>query len=420
MWLAKRAQKTEIWMQRDYHSPTSFKITTKKSRPLNSVIVEDKIRDALLADTKRFLQSEEWYVRKGIPYRRGYLLYGPPGCGKSSFITALAGSLRLPIVLITLGSKSIGDSEVFEALSAAPRDSIVLIEDVDCAFREDKDNDRRIGLRPVTMSGLLNAIDGVAAQEGRLIFLTTNHKELLNEALIRPGRVDAQFYLGYASKTGAAELFDQFFPPSEDLDGHKLKLAREAFVNEVEPDVHSFAKLQGVLKKARDDPELAARGMRALYTEEESSNLKHIELKKLKGSKITRRERLDDNIESHLALIEHASKCEGCTGSNCKTMKKYFDHAKDCKDIPKSACKTCTAIINLCVVHGQRCIVKGHCPVPYCDRIRKKEEQEEAAFVESLLEESRSEEKEMPPPSVEPAGEAKNGEAEGDEEKKSA
>ena len=397
MWLAKRAQKTEIWMHISRHSPASFDIATRKSRPLNSVIIEAGIKDELLADTKRFLQSEEWYVRKGIPYRRGYLLHGPPGCGKTSFITALAGSLRLPIVLIALGSKSIGDEELLEVLSAAPRDSIVLIEDVDCAFRVEDRNEARMGFsRAVTMSGLLNAIDGVAAQEGRLIFLTTNHKEQLNEALIRPGRVDAQFYLGYASKAGAGELFDQFFPPLEGPDGENVILARDAFVNEVESNVHSFAKLQGVLMQARDEPELAAQGMRGLFTPDELNGLNPIEVKKLKGSKVTRLERLDENIESHLALITHAAKCEGCTSSNCRSVKKCFEHIKTCNEKPKSSCKTCTSIINLCVVHAQKCTIQGECPVPYCVRIRKKEEQEEAAFVKSIFEESDPAKEEEP------------------------
>jgi len=70
---------------------------------LNLVIVQDGIKDASLADAKNFLQSEEWYVRKGIPYRRGYLLHGPPGWGKTSLVTALAGTLRLTIVLVLVG-----------------------------------------------------------------------------------------------------------------------------------------------------------------------------------------------------------------------------------------------------------------------------------------------------------------------------
>ena len=254
-------------------------------------------------------------------------------------------------------------------------------------------NDRMMGMRPVTVSGLLNAIDGVAAQEGRLIFLTTNHKDRLSEALIRPGRVDAQYYMGYASKAGAGELFDQFFPPSH---GVQVKLAREAFIDEVESNVHSFAKLRGVLMQARDDPELAAKGMRALFTEDESNDLKPIELNQLKQNKVTRLERFDDAIQSRLALIEHAAKCEGCSSSNCKKVLEYFAHAKNCSERHRSTCKPCTTIVNLSVAHARRCTAKTDCPVPFCDRIRTKEVQEEAAFVESLFEESDSVKEKQP------------------------
>lgn len=331
-----------------------------------------------------------------IPYRRGYLLFGPPGCGKTSLITALSGTLRLPIVLVALGSKSLSDDALFSALSAAPRDSIVLIEDVDCAFRKGDADERMMGFsRAVTLSGLLNAIDGVAAQEGRLLFLTTNYKERLTEALIRPGRVDAQFYIGNASKDGAGELFDQFFPPSLGIDGQKVKSARDDFVAEVETNVHSFAKLQGVLMQARDDPALAAKGMRELFSDEVLGNFEPTALKGLKESRVSRIEREDDSVRSRIAMLEHAASCEGCTSKNCKHAKQVISHTKTCDKKTRSACKTCSYLIQLGVVHARKCSLEGGCPVPFCDRIRQQEVREETAFVESLFEHGAP--KEEPP-----------------------
>lgn len=66
LWLTKRAQKTEIWLNKSGHSPACFDIATKKSRPLESVIIEHGIKEALLSDTKRFLKSEEYYATKGV------------------------------------------------------------------------------------------------------------------------------------------------------------------------------------------------------------------------------------------------------------------------------------------------------------------------------------------------------------------
>lgn len=65
----------------------------RKRRPLSSVVLDRGIAEKVVEDVKDFIDSPQWYMERGIPYRRGYLLYGPPGCGKSSFITALAGDL---------------------------------------------------------------------------------------------------------------------------------------------------------------------------------------------------------------------------------------------------------------------------------------------------------------------------------------
>lgn len=76
LWQVKRATKTEIMMAREGHMPCSFKVTSRPSRPLSSVIVHGNTKESLVADCTRFLKSEKWYICKGIPYRRGYLLYG--------------------------------------------------------------------------------------------------------------------------------------------------------------------------------------------------------------------------------------------------------------------------------------------------------------------------------------------------------
>ena len=96
--------------------------------------------------------------------------------------------------------------------------------------------------------------------------MTTNYPERLDGALTRPGRVDASFRLGNASKSGAGELFDQFFSVAcnANFDPSDLAVARTSFLAEVKDHAHSFAKLQGILMKARDAPECAAIEMQKL------------------------------------------------------------------------------------------------------------------------------------------------------------
>ena len=79
----------------------------RRKRPLNSVVLDGDLAHRILDDVREFKDNHQWYFDRGIPYRRGYLLHGPPGCGKSSFITALAGEWASPLSLLLHLSSSI-------------------------------------------------------------------------------------------------------------------------------------------------------------------------------------------------------------------------------------------------------------------------------------------------------------------------
>lgn len=136
---------------------------------------------------KEFLNSEQWFAHRGIPFRRGYLLYGIPGTGKSTTVHALASELNLPIYILML-SLNLDDSSLADMMRYLPSHCVLLLEDIDAAFKSRVDNssERKDNESSITLSGLLNAIDGLAAPEGRLLFATTNHVQKLDPALIRP------------------------------------------------------------------------------------------------------------------------------------------------------------------------------------------------------------------------------------------
>jgi chaperone BCS1 len=190
-------------------------------RPLDTIVLDRGLKSWILSDVIEFLGSEKWYADRGIPYRRGYLLYGYPGTGKTSFITSLAGELRLNIYVISLANKMLTDESLIELMSQTPPRCILLLEDIDAAFVSrtmTQDGSAAAsavsGGTPstgVTFSGLLNAIDGVAAQEGRILCMTTNHIEKLDPALIRPGRIDCQVLLDRGTQAQAHELFLKFY-----------------------------------------------------------------------------------------------------------------------------------------------------------------------------------------------------------------
>lgn len=153
----------------------------RKRRPLLSVVLDRGINERILEDIKDFIGNPSWYTERGIPYRRGYLLYGPPGCGKSSYITALAGEMEYGICVLNLSERGLSDDRLNHLLSVAPQQTFILLEDIDAAFlsREDTPQQKAAyeGLNRVTFSGLLNCLDGVASTEARIVFMTTNYIE---------------------------------------------------------------------------------------------------------------------------------------------------------------------------------------------------------------------------------------------------
>ncbi|PWZ01156.1 hypothetical protein BCV70DRAFT_199523 [Testicularia cyperi] len=183
----------------------------RRTRELGSVVLGKGKKETIVGDVKRFLERGSWYAERGIPYRRGYLLHGAPGSGKSSFITALAGHLDFNICLLNLSERGLTDDKLNHLLSNAPDRSILLLEDVDAAFLGRQQAAEDGYQASVTFSGLLNALDGVASGESRIIFMTTNHIERLDPALIRPGRVDMIAELGDAEKEQVEELMIRFY-----------------------------------------------------------------------------------------------------------------------------------------------------------------------------------------------------------------
>jgi chaperone BCS1 len=165
-------------------------------RPLKSVYHPDGLIRDLIGDVQTYLDSKMIYMDLGIPYRRGYLLAGPPGTGKSTLILAVASHFKLPIYSVPLRGTELTGERLSQLLSNCRKPSLIALEDVDClkvaTSRRSKSNE---GL---TMADLLNVIDGIGASEDRVLFMTANCPETLDAALTRAGRVDRKFYIDYA------------------------------------------------------------------------------------------------------------------------------------------------------------------------------------------------------------------------------
>jgi chaperone BCS1 len=208
------------------------------NRKLSSVVLKQGQKESILEDLHRFFAARERYEALGIPWRRGYMLYGPPGSGKTSLVTALASELSLNVCVLSLASPNVTDEKIGNLLSSVPRRSVILIEDVDAFFQHRSKADSSVR---VSYSGFINALDGVAAHEGSVVFLTTNHPQLIDEAAIRSGRVDFRMELGLCDRDQLERMFLKFFDDAE---------AAKLFADTLEPGQWSPAQVQEKLLKA--------------------------------------------------------------------------------------------------------------------------------------------------------------------------
>ncbi|KAG8221043.1 P-loop containing nucleoside triphosphate hydrolase protein [Butyriboletus roseoflavus] len=238
-YIEAQKDKITIFVSDRYNSANGWReLATRPKRPLSSIILDPGITDLVVEDVRDFLSSKAWYAERGIPFRRGYLLYGAPGSGKTSLIHSIAGELGLNVYIVSLSRSGLDDTGLSELISALPERCIALMEDIDAAFHhglsrefpqapstQTSDNPEQqqdmhntgppapTGNR-VSLSGLLNALDGIGAQEGRVLFATTNRYSSLDSALCRPGRMDLHIEFKLASRFQAEELFKRFYAPS--------------------------------------------------------------------------------------------------------------------------------------------------------------------------------------------------------------
>lgn len=206
---SRESDTLSVYIPNPFHGGDWMRARLGSRRPLASVVLRAGQAEALLADLQRFYGARERYAELGIPWRRGYLLHGPPGTGKTSLVTALASELRLNVCTLSLASPVVTDEKIHTLLAGVPQRSLLLIEDVDAFFRQRDAAHAQVRL---SFSGFLNALDGVATQEGNVLFMTTNHAEQLDPALIRAGRIDERVELGLCDEDQLRRLYLKFRP----------------------------------------------------------------------------------------------------------------------------------------------------------------------------------------------------------------
>ncbi len=193
---------------------------------------------------KFFMEHPEWYDQRGIPYQLGIMLSGLPGSGKTSIIRAVANYTRRHIINVNFANiktvtqlKNLFFSEKISVYNDETmanstlihipiNQRIYVLEEIDAISdivkqRTDGDAEKKPLHDELTLGEILQVLDGTLESPGRMIIVTSNHPEVLDRALIRPGRIDVNVKFGNASVSLIVEMFEAFF--SEKFPEHLKK-----------------------------------------------------------------------------------------------------------------------------------------------------------------------------------------------------
>lgn len=190
----------------------NWSVPIYKKRRLDSIVLPNGQLESVVEHLQTFVDSRKWYEMRGLPYRIAYLFKGAPGCGKTSLILGLATYFRRPICILSVGALG-SDLDLIAAVHSAPKNAIIAIEDIDAATSVTEDRTKKAAETKggkgsgVTLSGILNALDGIGTPDGRIFIVTTNHPENLDAAFVRAGRIDLEVEFGPLGHADQQKMF---------------------------------------------------------------------------------------------------------------------------------------------------------------------------------------------------------------------
>lgn len=160
----------------------------KHPATIDTAMIDIELKNKIKSDLETFSKSKQYYHRLGRVWKRSYLLYGPSGTGKSSFIAGMAKFLRYDIFDVDL-SKITGDSDLKLLLLQTTSKSMIVVEDLDRYLVEKS-------TAVISLSGILNFMDGIISccGEERVMVFTVSNKDHLDPTVLRPGRIDVHIH----------------------------------------------------------------------------------------------------------------------------------------------------------------------------------------------------------------------------------
>lgn len=217
------------------------------SRTLDTVYFDEKLKHRFRADIVDFLKKEKEYDEFGIPYKKNYLLTGIPGSGKTSIIKAMCKEIGYNLCIFSI-NHDVDNNTALAAFRDIPPKSVLLFEDIDCLF--EKRTSTTENKSSFTFSNLLNLLDGVFFRKGLISFITTNHPENLDHALLRQGRTDMIIHMNYPKKTDVKHLFRDMMR-KEELTAEEIDREFDKFYLHIHQKTITMAGLVGFLFRYR-------------------------------------------------------------------------------------------------------------------------------------------------------------------------
>jgi len=200
-------------------------VTNKK---IENTIVSNLVTENFINDVEHFIKNEDYYNQKGIPYKRGYLLHGPPGTGKTSIIKAIANTFGFDVYCINMDEiKTSSDiTSIFRGINSVNNYHIICFEDIDRSniFTGDIGRDyygfnQTNKIKNECLRTLLNELDGIVEGNKRIIIFTANDETKISaiDALCRPGRIDKKVEIGYCDFQQLNALYNHYTSTNEKL-----------------------------------------------------------------------------------------------------------------------------------------------------------------------------------------------------------
>lgn len=191
-------------------------------------------------DFEAFFRREQWFREHGLPFRRGYLFYGPPGNGKTTVIKVMASHPAITPFILDLGNEFLNNDALTSFFETAAQHvpSLLIFEDLDRSFSE---RDHHDCSSKVTLQHFLNCLDGIGTQNGLLVVATANDPAVLDGAILkRPGRFDRvigfhppnrELCARYLSRLSGGKLCtDELRAAALETDGFSFAQLRESYI----------------------------------------------------------------------------------------------------------------------------------------------------------------------------------------------